>query len=127
MADAPYREMPDVLGESEREEEATKQLGAWRDRTRTTWLAIFAVAGLVPAGLGYWGLTELQFQMNGWASLRISVLGSILPFVACLFVGRLVGNRVVRARMDAVVTRLSAAYEIPRERLAETARLIAGI
>ncbi len=125
--DVPYRQMPDVLGESEREEEATKQLGAWRERTRTTWLAIFAFAGLVPAGIGYWGLTELQFQMNGWASLRISVFGAVLPFVACLFVGRFIGNRVVRARMDAQVTRLSAAYEIPRERLAETARLIAGI
>jgi uncharacterized membrane protein len=127
MTEAPYREMPDVLGESEREEEATRRLGAWRDRTRTTWIAVFAVAGLVPAGLGYWGLTELQFQMNDWASLRISVLGAVLPFIACLFVGRLVGNRVARARMDAQVTRLSAAYEIPRERLAETARLIAGI
>jgi hypothetical protein len=99
-----YREMPDVLGESEREEEATRRLGVWRDRTRTTWLAIFALTGLVPAGLGYWGLTELQFRMNDWASLRISVLGAVLPFIACLFVGRLVGNRVVRARMDAQVT-----------------------
>ena len=122
-----YREMPDVLGESEREEEATTRLGTWRDRRRTTWLAIFAITGLVPAGLGYWALTELQFQMNGWASLRISVLGAVLPFIACLFAGRFVGNRVVRARMDAVVTRLSADYEIPVERLAETARLIAGI
>jgi len=122
-----YREMPDGLGESEREEAATQKRGAWRDRTRTAWLAIFAIAGLVPAGLGYWGLTELQFEANGWASLRISVLGAVLPFIACLFVGRFVGNRVVRARMDAEVTRLSADYEIPRERLAETARLIAGI
>jgi len=127
MTEAPYREMPDVLGENEREEEATRKLGAWRDRTRTAWIGFFAVAGLVPAGLGYWALTELQFQLNDWASLRISVLGAVLPFIASLFVGRFVGNRVVRARMDARVTRLSAAYEIPRERLAETARLLVGI
>jgi len=127
MSEAPYREMSDVLGENEREEEATRKLGAWRDRTRTTWLAIFAIGGLVPAGLGYWALTELQFQHGGWASLRISVLGAVLPFIACLFAGRFVGNRVVGARMDAQVTRLSAAYEIPRERLADTARLLVGI
>jgi hypothetical protein len=128
MSEAPYREMPDVLGESEREEEATRKLGAWRDRTRTSWLAMFAVAGVGLAGLGYWALTELQFHLyDGWANVRISVVGAVLPFVACLFVGRFIGNRVVSARMDAEVTRLSAAYEIPRERLAQTARLIAGI
>lgn len=127
MSEAPYREMPDVLGESEREEEATRQLGRWRDRIRTGWLVAFALVGFGPAALGFWGLTELQFHASGVAFLRISVIGAVLPFVACLFVGRFVGNRVARARMDARVTRLSAAYEIPRERLAETARLLAGI
>ncbi|MBV8757746.1 MAG: hypothetical protein JO257_10735 [Deltaproteobacteria bacterium] len=119
--------MPDVLGESEREDEATRALGRWRERTRTTWLAIFAVGGLVPAGIGYWGLTELQFRMNDWASLRISVLGAVLPFIGCLFAGRFIGNRVVRARMMGQVDRLARLYEIPAERLAETARLLVGI
>lgn len=123
----PYREMPDVLGESEREDEATRALGRWRDRTRTTWLAIFAVAGLVPAGLGFWALTELQFRMNDWASLRISVVGAVLPFIASLFAGRLVGNRIVRARLLSQVDRIARAYEIPADGLAHTAQLLVGI
>ena len=123
----PYRHMPDVLGESERETEATRQLGSWRDRTRTLWLLICAIGGLVPAALGFWALTQLQFRMNDWASLRISVLGAVLPFIGCLFAGRLIGNRVVRARMTSQVNRLARAYEIPAERLAETAHLLLGI
>jgi len=126
--DVPYRQMPDVLGADEREAEATRKLGQWRDRTRTTWLAIFAVVGLVPAAVGYWLVQELQFRVNGVAFVRINVLlGVAIPWLAFMFLGRLVGTRIIRTRMDAQVTRLAAAYEIPRDRLAETAQLLAGI
>lgn len=48
MGDA-YREMPDVLGENEREEEAIRKLGRWRERTRAKVALVFALLGLVPA------------------------------------------------------------------------------
>jgi hypothetical protein len=118
--------MPDVLGNEEREAEAVRKLGRWRDQTRTRILLAFAALGLVLAIPGYSIVQDLQFRYNGnVALLMVNVgVGVVVPFVTMMLVGRFVGNRVVAARIDAKVAELAKAYEIPPEKLNETATLV---
>src|ERR1700733_7097684 len=123
-----YREMDDVLGGEERESSAVRDFGAWRDRTRTMFLAGFAIAGIVPAAYGYSWIQTMQFRYNGdMALLFIDVIGAIVPWVIMMLIGRTIGRRVVAQRSDAKVAQLAAAYEIPVERLAAAARLAGGV
>ncbi len=120
-----YREMEDVLGGEERESAAVRDLGRWRDRTRTAILLAFAVAGLVPAAIGYWLVQEAQFRHNdGVALLLVNVAGAAVPWLVVVFVGRLVGRTAVVRGMEARVALLAERYEIPKERLAKTAELV---
>ncbi len=120
----PYREMPDVIGEAERHEAAIRDLGQWRARMRTVVLLVFALVGLVPAGLGYWVAQELQFRYNDVASLHVNVAGAVIPWIAMFFVGAWVSRRIVHRRMPAKLARLSADYAVPVDELAKTTDLL---
>ncbi len=123
-----YREGEDRLGADERESEAVRALGRWRDRTRTIILAIFAIVGIVPAAIGYYVVQELQFQYNhGVALLMVNVAGAAVPWLVFVAAGVVVSRRVVAARMPAQLDKLAAGYEIPRERLEATAKLLRGL
>jgi uncharacterized membrane protein YeaQ/YmgE (transglycosylase-associated protein family) len=128
MTDAPYRAAEDRLGAEERESEATRMLGRWRDRLRTRVLIVFALLGLVPAAIGYYVVQELQFQYNdGVANLRINVLAGVVgPWLALMLLGRFVGTRLVERRTPAQLAKLAADYEVPVARLQETASLLKG-
>ena len=124
----PYREEEDRLGADERDGEAVRQLGRWRDQVRARILLIAALVGLVIGVVAVYTVTELQLRMNeGIASIRISILAAAVFFVAAMFAGRLVGRMFVARRMDAKIDELAKAYEIPRETLAATADLLRGL
>jgi hypothetical protein len=118
--------MPDVLGNEERESEAVRMLGRWRDQTRTRILLAFAAIGLVLAIPGYAIVQDLQFRYNGGvALLMVNVgVGVVVPFLVMMLIGRFVGNRVVAGRIAAKVAELAKAYDIAPEKLNETAMLV---
>ena len=123
-----YREGEDRLGAEERDAEAVRQLGRWRDRVRAQILLIAALVGLAVAVGVVYAVTELQFRMNeGVASIRISILAASVFFVGAMFAGRQVGRLTVARRMDAKVDELAKAYEIRRESLAATADLLRSL
>lgn len=124
-----YRETEDRLGLEEREGEAMRVLGHWRDAVRTRILLAFALAGLVVAVFGYDAVQDFQFRHNhGVAFLYINVgLGVIVPFIVAMLLGRLVGRSVVTRRLDAKVAQLAHDYELPLERLAELAALVKAL
>jgi hypothetical protein len=123
-----YREGEDRLGADERETEAIRALGRWRDRVRTIILAIFAIVGIVPAAIGYYVVQELQFEYNrGVAILVVNVAGATVTWLIFAGAGVLVGRRVTAARMPARLDQLAKDYEIPRERLDATAKLLKGL
>ena len=120
-----YREMPDVLGLSERDAEATRAFGEWRDRTRTVVLVAFAIAGVLLGAVAYYHVQEWQLANNrGRALLIINIAGASVPLFLLLLLGKSVGRRVVLSRTPAKLAELASAYEIPVERLAETANLV---
>ena len=121
----PFREMPDVLGESERSEAAIRDLGRWRSRLRTGVLLVFAIAGLVPAGLGYWFAQELQFRYNhNVASLYVNVGGAVVAWIVMFSVGTWVSRRVEQRRMPAKIAELAADYEISVGEITKTTDLL---
>jgi hypothetical protein len=123
-----YREGEDRLGAEERETAAVQALGRWRDRTRTTILAFFAIAGIVPALVGYYVVQELQFEYNhGVALLMVNVAGAAVPWLVSVAIGVFVARRVVAARTPAQIDKLAAGYEIPGERLEAIAKLLRGL
>jgi len=120
-----YREMPDVLGESERESEATRKFGKWRDRTKTIVLFIGAMLGLVAAGAGYWFVQELQFRYNhGIAFVKISAFGGICAWCLVFLASAGIARIVIARRTPAKLAELAAAYEVPVAKLAEIANLV---
>jgi uncharacterized membrane protein len=122
----PFREMPDVLGESERGE--IRDLGRWRSRLRTGVLFVFAIAGLLPAGLGYWFAQELQFRYNhNVASLYVNVGGAVFAWIVVFSVGTWVSRRVEQRRMPAKIAQLAADYEIPVSEITKTTDLLADL
>jgi hypothetical protein len=124
----PYREDEDRLGAEERDGEAVRQLGRWRDRVRAQILLSAALVGLATAVATVYVVTELQFRMNeGVASIRISILVATVLFVAAMFAGRQVARMFVARRMGAKIDELAKAYEIPRETLAATGDLLRGL
>jgi hypothetical protein len=124
----PYREEEDRLGADERDGEAVRQLGRWRDRVRTRILLIAALVGLAIAIAVVYTVTELQLRMNeGIASIRISILVATVFFVGAMFAGRLVSRVFVARQMGGKIDELAKAYEIPRETLAATADLLRGL
>ena len=124
MSDA-YRQMPDVLGESERESEATRMFGAWRDRVKTRVLLVGALLGLVVFGAGYWFVQELQFRYNdGIAFVKVNVLGGIAAWLAVFFAAGFVARAIITRRTPAKLAELAKAYEVPVEKLTEIANLV---
>ena len=124
----PFRNMPDVLGESERESAAIQDFGRWRARTKTIVLLAFALLGLLPAGLGYWFTQEAQFRLNdGVASLYINVGGAAIPWFLMFMIGAWVGRRVVLGRTPAKLAKLAVDYEISVEQLAGTTNLVSDL
>jgi hypothetical protein len=120
-----YREMPDVLGENERDAEATRMFGAWRDRTKTIVLVIGAAIGLVVAGMAYWFVQELQFRYNhGVALVKVNVLAVIAAWLVVFFASSRVARVVVVRRTPAKLDELAKAYEIPVAKLTEIANLV---
>jgi hypothetical protein len=124
-----YRETEDRLGLEEREGEAMRVLGRWRDSVRTRILLAFALAGLVLAVIGYGAVQDFQFRHNhGVAFLYINVgVGMIVPFIAAMLLGRFVGQSFVARRLDAKVAQLARDYELPPERLGELAALVKAL
>jgi hypothetical protein len=123
-----YREGEDRLGLEEREIAAIQALGQWRDRVRTAILVTFAIAGIVPGAIGYYVAQELQFQYaGGIAILMVNVAGAVVAFGTCLALGVLVARRVTASRMPARLDQLAKDYEIPRERLEATSKLLKGL
>lgn len=121
----PYRETEDRLGADEREGEAMRVLGRWRDAVRTRILLVFALAGLIPAAFGYDVVQDFQFRHNGAALLLINVgVGVVVPWLVMLVLGRAIGRAVVARRFDARVAKLAKDYELPPARLAEIAALV---
>ncbi len=118
--DHPFREMGDVLGDSEREAEAIRAYGRWRLRTRSWIVAIFVIGGLAPMGLTYYGALQLQFQINGYALLYVNALAAIGAWLVMIGIGAFLGKRIVRARSAAKLVELSNGYEIAVAKLAET-------
>ena len=117
--------MPEVIGEAERDSEAVRVFGRWRDRTRMLVLLGFALVGVVLAAIAWYYVQEWQFANNrGRALLLINLGGAVVPFMAMLIAGRFVGRRVVLARTPAKLEELARAYEIPVEKLVETANLV---
>ncbi len=119
----PFREMGDVLGDSEREEEAICAYGRWRLRTRTWIVAIFVIGGLGPMGLAYYGALQLQFSINGYALLYVNALAAIGAWLTMIGIGAFLSKRIVRARSAAKLAELSKGYEIAVAKLAETVDL----
>ncbi len=126
MGDA-YREMPDVLGENEREEEAIRKLGRWRERTRAKVVLVFALLGLVPAAVAYWLVQELQFELIEAAFVYLNAGAAALVWAVSFAVGAFVGKRVLRQRGPAKIAELAAAYEVPAERLTQTMELVENL
>jgi phosphate/sulfate permease len=121
-----YREMDDVLGEGERESEAIRKLGLWRDRVRTQILLVFAIAGLGAAAAGYWFAQELQFRYNdGIAFVKLNLMIGVVPaWILSMIIGWWIARFVVARRMNAKVAALEVQYELPKGRLAEMADMI---
>jgi hypothetical protein len=122
----PYREEVDRLGADERDGEAVRQLGRWRDRVRARILLIAALVGLVSSSVVVYSVTELQYEQSV-VSFRIGILVATVFFVAAMFAGRLIGRVFVARRMGPKIDELAKAYEIPRETLAATADLLRGL
>ena len=120
----PFREMPDVLGDTERNEAAIRDLGRWRARMRSGILLAFALVGLVPAALGYWFVQEIQFRYNHVASLYVNVLGAAIPWIAMFFIGAWVSRRIVLRRLPAKIAQLAADYEVSADELTKTTDLL---
>ena len=117
--------MPEVLGEEERDGEAIRQFGRWRDRTKTTVLLGFAVVGVVLGAIAYYYVQEYQFEHNNSrALLTINVAGAAVPFLLLLVIGAFVARRVVLQRTPAKLVELAKAYEIPVERLTGIANMV---
>jgi hypothetical protein len=126
MNEMPYREEEDRLGADERDGEAVRQLGRWRDRVRAQILLIAALVGLATGVAVVYSVTALQYEY-GVVSIRIGIVVATVFFVAAMFAGRLIGRVVVARRLDAKIDDLAKAYEIPRATLAATADLLRGL
>jgi polyferredoxin len=120
-----YREMPDVLGETERESEATRVFGRWRDRTKTIVLLVGAMLGVIAGGTGYWFVQELQFRYNhGIAFVKISALGGIAVWLVVFFAAAAIARIAIVRRTPAKLAALAAAYDVPVAKLTEIATLV---
>ncbi|HEY4180643.1 MAG TPA: hypothetical protein VGM90_27550 [Kofleriaceae bacterium] len=120
-----YRGTVDRLGESEREEEAVRDFGAWRDRTNSLALAVFGGLGVIPSGLAAYFVTEWQLDHNhGVASMKGSAGIAAAVWFGMFIVGKLVGRRLVRSRTSAKLTELAAAYAIPLAGLEQIASMV---
>ncbi len=122
--DEPYRETVDRLGLEEREAEAVRVLGRWRDRLRTRVLVAAAVAGIGTFAVGFYGGIELQLMVADVVQIRLAVLVGAASFIATLLAGRQVARIVVRRRSPLLVEALAADYEVPAERLAEMVQML---
>jgi glutamyl-tRNA reductase len=122
--DPPYRETVDRLGLEERETEAIRVLGRWRDRVRTRVLVGAAIVGLGTFAVGFYGGVALQLMVSNVVQVRLAVLVGAASFIATLFAGRQVARIVVRRRSSALVEALAEDYEVPPERLAEMTQLL---
>jgi hypothetical protein len=120
----PYRETVDRLGLEEREAEAVRVLGRWRDRQRTRVLVGAALAGLGTFALGFYGGIALQLMVSNVVQVRLAVLVGAACFLATLFAGRQVARIIVKRRSPALVEQLAADYEVPPERLAEMTEML---
>ena len=120
----PYRETVDRLGLEEREAEAIRVLGKWRDRLRSRVLVGAAVAGLGTFALGFYGGVALQLMVSNVVQVRLAVLVGAACFIATLFAGRQVARMLVRGRSRALVDQLAEDYEVPPERLAEMVAML---
>ena len=127
MAEPPYRETVDRLGEDEREAEAVRVLGHWRDRTKATALAIGALAGLVIAGIGYYVMQEIELDRQGAVNVKGTTLAAIAIWIAVFFAAAFVGRQVVRARTPARLAELARVYEVPIEKLTAIANMVSKL
>ncbi len=119
----PFREMGDVIGDREREEQAIKDYGRWRLRTRSLIVALFTIGGLLPAALAYYSVQEYQLDEYGYAIVYIDALAGIGVWLLLIVFGAWFSKRLVRARTTAKLNELSKAYEISVATLAETTDL----
>jgi len=120
----PYRETVDRLGLEEREAEAIRVLGLWRDRLRNRVLFGAAVAGVGLFAVGFYGGVALQLMVANAAQIRLAVLVGAACFIASLLAGRQVARMLVRARSGRLVHQLAEDYEVPVERLTEMVAML---
>lgn len=119
-----YRETVDRLGLEEREGEAVRVLGRWRDAVRTRVLLGAALCGVLAAAGGFYFAIQLQLEVGEIASARLGALVAAAAFVSTLLAGRTIAKLVIQRRIGGLVTQLAEDYEVPRERLAELAQMI---
>jgi len=120
----PYRETVDRLGLEEREAEAIRVLGRWRDRLKTRVLVGAAIAGLGTFAVGFYGGVALQLMLTNAVQVRLAVLVGVACFIATLLAGRQVARMLVRRRSPALVAQLAEDYEVPSERLADMVQML---
>jgi hypothetical protein len=120
-----YRETVDRIGGNEREEEAVRVFGLWRDRIKSRALALFGVLGLIPGALAYYFSLEWQFtHNNGVASVKASAGIAGAVWFLFFLIGAFVGRTLVRSRTPAKLDELAKAYEIPVAGLHEIASMV---
>ena len=124
LRDPVYRETVDRLGEDEREGEAVRMLGRWRDRTKATALAIGGVVGVVLGSIGYYVMQEIQFDHGGVASIKVSITAAMAAWLATFVASAFIGRRVVLARTTAKLGVLARDYEVPIEKLRDIANMV---
>ena len=120
----PYRAGEDRLGLDEREGEAVRMLGRWREAVRTRVLLCAAVIGVGAAGVGFYLGVELQLEASEYASARIAAVMAAGFFIATLLGGRQLANVVIARRTPRMLDQLAEDYEVPRARLSEMADLL---
>jgi hypothetical protein len=121
-----HREIGD-LSSTERENRAVEEFVRWWTSARTRILLSFALPAVVLGFVGYWFVQELQFQlMEGEALLLVNALGFFGPVAAAVWLGRVVGKKVVLARSAAKLDKLARTYNLPREQLDHATQLLRG-
>lgn len=125
--ETPYRETVDHLGLEQREGEAVRVLGRWRDALRTRILLGSGVAGVGLGAIGFYLSVQLQLRIAGLALERIAVVMAAGFFISTMLAGRQVAKLVIARRTPRMIEELAEDYEIPAERLSEISDLLRGL
>jgi hypothetical protein len=88
-------------------------------------ILVFALVGLVPAGLTWYQVQELQFAHNYGRALLVVNVGSAAAVWLLMFaIGALVGRKIVRSRSAEKLAWLAKVYDVPLSKLEDTATMV---